>query len=550
MAKLYLDLSGRKGLALKHNGDVNDTLGRPQLRYLGADGQMAQGIYDPIRNYGYLSPVSITMENVTENDATSAFTDTMTCSIYDSTSQLYFWGERSGAVIWRQNASGTFNVMRTPTSLSFPIAGTGVRFTDLEIYQKNGSRALYFTYQKSGGGDMGIIPLNSSGEVGAGSSATYLSGTATGGANIGTSTNHFMRTSDNGFMYIFDGQFVHKFDGTAGGGANGTLTANVLTFPAGMITVDAVDWRGLMWTGVQTSDTLGAASTASYNERIVGVYVWDRQSTVVNTTDFIPLQGVKEIRKLYVTASGEMRAIVISSERFMQIRRYNGATFETIASGSINAYPVYHDSFTLMGELATWLAADGRFYAHGRIAAGEPEGLYVVGDITATTSATPSTGSILLLDANFSTTTSRTGIMWNATQGATAYNKIWFPHGQGTMDSLAQQGHAGDVYTLVKYLPKLSTLNYINIYCAPTSSATSTTCATVTIYLNQSTVAFKTYTVPLSEASRGYITIPIRKPYVNAVQVKISFATGVTLGNDDFLPAYAEFDYTAVEPFK
>lgn len=554
MAKAYIDLSGRAGLVYKHEGDVNDVSGtpRPNLRYLGADGQMAQGIYNPVRNYGYMSPASTGFVTVTESNAPTDFTNEIAATIYDSASQLAFFAEDNG-MVWRLTNAGTFYQWREPTTITFPISGA--TNTDMEIYQVNGSKVLFGSYQKAGGGDIWRVNLTTT-EV-AGGSQTYLSSVATSGFALGASNDHFMRTADNGFMYIFDGNAVHKLDGTASGGSVGTATANVLLFPAGFITVDAVDWRGLMWIGVQTSAVLGSSGTGAYEERTVGVYVWDRQSTVVNTVDFIPLNGVREIRKLYVTATGKFRAIVISSDRFTQIREYNGQTFETIAEAHIKAYPPYKDSFTRMGDLAVWLAADSKWYAHGRAGIGDSEGLFQIGDISSLNGGALTTGAVLLLDATLDTTFSRSGFVFSAlASGPTIYNRLWYPHGQGSVTPPTSgtpfnvTGLAGNVYTLVKMLPKLSTLNYINVFCLPTASATSTTCATITIYLNQSTTAFKTYTVPLSEASRGYVTIPIRKPYVNSVQLKITWPTDVTLGTNDFITSYAEVDYTPVAPFK
>lgn len=538
MAKLVIDLSGRAGLAPKFYGDVNDTTSAPQRRYLGKDGEMAQGISNPLRYYGYTSPATNSFVTITETDATNSFTSQATASIYDSNSQDYFFAERN--VIWVGDDATDF-------TFSDVFAGSnvaGATITDLEIYQVNGTRRLFFSYKKAAGGDIGIAALPS-----AVVDNDFFSTAPSGAFATGAATDVFMMVADNGFMYIADGNALHKFNGNASGGANGTSTGNVLLFPNDFIIVDGIDWRGHLWLGVQTATPTGVANTAAYSERIVGVYVWDRITTQFGQQDFIPITGAKEIRKIYVSPSGEMRVITISSDRFVQVRRYNGATFEVIEEFGINAYPGYRDSFTQFGGLATWLGNDGIFYAHGSLAPGQAEGTYTIGDITGVTTTTVTPGAILLLDGNQSTSQARSGIIWSAKGGSTTYYRKWYPHGEGTINSVAMNGHAGGIYTLANYLPKLSTLEDVVIMCRPTSTG-STTIATVSVYLNQSATAFKNETITLDKASKGYIHIPIAKPYVNAVQLKITYPTGTTLGTDDFTPAVAIVNYTPTGTYK
>lgn len=539
MAKLSIDLSGRAGLAPKFQGDMNDSAGAPQRRYLGGEGQMAQGIFNPLRYYGYMSPATNTFKSITESDGTDSFTNVIRATLYDSNTQDYFLAE-NGNNLW-------YGDDLTDLTLSSAFAGTpitGATFTDLEIYQVNGTRKLFYSYKKSGGGNIGIsnIPFGSNNN-------TWLSGTVSGAFNTGAATETFMVVADNGFMYVADGNALHKIDGTTNGGTNGTATGNVLLFPADFVISDGFDWRGNIWLAMQTATPVGAAGTASYSERIAGVYVWDRQSTQVRMRDFIPVSGVKEIRKIYVSPSGDVRAIVLSSERYTQIRRFNGTTFETIAELGISAYPTYRDSVTNMGGLVVWLGADGIWYAHGSIVPGEPEALYRMGDITGSF-ATPTPGAVLLADASLSTTTTRTGIYFGVVSGGTATVNQWYPHGEGTINSATMNGHAGNIYTLVKYMPKLSTVDDIVIYCRPTTTSNGTTEATLNIYLNQSTTAFKAVTITDTMCNKGYIHIPIGKPYVNAIQLGVVYPTGTTLGVNDFTPAFAIVNYTPTETFK
>lgn len=550
MAKAIIDLSGRGGLAPKFFGDVNDSTGRPQLRYIGGETQFAQGTFNPIRNYGYLSPATNTYTTISESDAGTSFTNEWRATVFDSVATSFYFGE-NGNLVWGADfTAGGATSTNLRNSLGSAISGTDVKITDFEIYQVNATKRIFFSYQKNGGGDIGIFDPTSDGNVNSNNN-TWLSGTVTGAFTTGATSDVFMRSADNGFMYIFDTSTVHRIDGTSTGSTNGVAYQNVLTFPSTINVPDAVDWRGAMYIAIQTSAPLGTSSTNATNEQVVGVYVWNRQSAVISSQDYIPMNGVREVRRLYVTPSGELRALVISSERFTQVRRYNGSTFEIMAEAGIGAYPRYRDSFGYMGGLATWYGVDGKLYCHGSISVGEKEGIYVIGDTTGTVTGSFTTGAILYADSNGSTTTPRQGLFLSAKNSTpTLFNEIWYPHGTGTIGNDAQLGNAGDAYSLVKFLPKLSTVNYINVYCIPTASATSTTCGTVTVYLNQGTSAFKTYAVPLSEASRGYVTIPIGKPYVNAIQVKISWPTNITLGTNDFCPSFAEVDYTTTDTFK
>ena len=128
----------------------------------------------------------------------------------------------------------------------------------------------------------------------------FLSTSALGGFSLGATNNHRMAIADNGFMYIIDGYDVHKFDGTESSGISGRAYPSVLTFPEPYQLVDATDGRGFLWIGVTgTTRNLTGSDNQQSIENLCGVYVWDRLSSRVNTTDFIFLSGAKEIRKVF-----------------------------------------------------------------------------------------------------------------------------------------------------------------------------------------------------------------------------------------------------------
>lgn len=531
MSKLFIDVTGRQGLAPKFNGDMNDTTGRPQLRYLGKAGQSAQGIFNPLRNYGYMSPSTDSFVSITESDGGADFTTVMRASIYDSNSQDYFLGDKEGTLWYGDDATDLV------LSKAVKCPGTTPSITDLEIYQVNGVRKLFYCYINSTGSDIGIsnMPFGSNDN-------TWMSATVSG-AFASTATDNFMIVADNGFAYWITVNSVHKIDGTTAGGANGTVTPNVLVFPPDFNLYDGLDWKGNIWLAIETSATIGVASTAAYNERIVGVYVWDRQSTQVRMQDFIPMSGVKEIRKIFISPSGRIRVIVISSERFVQIREYNGTTFEVVAELGMIAYPQYRDSLTRIGNMSVWFAADRYFYGYGSLIPGESEELYMLGSTTSILDVS-TVGCVLLLDANSSTTTTRSGLIWSGVTSLSAVlNRVWYPFGQGTINSVAMQGNQGDVYTLVSQFPTLSKVNYIRVYHAPQSTSGTTAQGTLKYYLNQSTTLTGSVSVTRNDIARGYVYQVVGKTGVFAIQFEIEFATGITLGTNDWLPRMIEVDY-------
>ncbi len=737
--KKFIDLSGRKGLANKFQGNLNDTASAPQRIYLGEDGQFADGIFNPLKNYGYLSPANNKYASVS-----GSINSRIIATEYDSINDDLYMAEY-GTTLWHLDGL-------TDTSLTSDrvLSTSGTILNDLQLYELNGTRQLYYVYTSitpptdytmttnfsssvisyqiggrinpigssepvlatsvrassvgsgssstlskgmtmpsgsnqvgiviavcytatnvssatwngsamtssgSGAGTAGAITINynifriiaptsgtisvtysgstvnrvfhafvfndahqttpytnSSGNLDGGAlfnsmavtiSAAYqvpLTFTASESAThsfadgqvsifnttnpagndsssyysmaanrlrVGvaplpfsvatdnaewltltssghflqtvTTNNNFMRLSDNGFAYLFAENHVHKIDGATTGGTTGTVTKDVLLFPSYFRTVDAVDTRGKMYIGVQGNPISGASDVNSYSEALVGVYVWDRSSTIVGTRDFIPLYGVRDIRKIYVEPSGDVRAICIGDDRFVQIRSISSGYGKVLETLGISAYPENLDGLQIMNNMTVWLGADGIIYAHGKLTPNDSEELYKIGTINGEVSGAFTTGAIFV--GNSEATQSRQGILASFTDVSSSKVLKWYPHGQGTISSVAQTGAIGDVYTQVVPLPAMSTVKNVTINNFPTANAAATTIATVKIYFNQSTTAFKSFTVTQALASKGYVSIECNKPFVSSVQMKIEFSTSQTLGTDDFNPMFAVVEY-------
>lgn len=348
----------------------------------------------------------------------------------------------------------------------------------------------------------------------------------------------FFVKSDNGFMYMFENNMVHKIDGTLTGGGTGSFTQSVLRFPSYFQCVDAVDTRGRMYIGVQSNPESGVSDTRTYSESVVGIYVWDRQSNVFGARDFIPLYGVRDIKKVYVDPNGDVRVLCIGDDRFVQIRSLaSGRNGEIIHQLGLSAYPNTRYSLKNMNGLTVWLGADGIFYMHGKPVPGQGEQLYKIGDISAEVTGAFTTGAIFI--GNEEASQSLQKVLFSFSDTNSTDLKGWYPHGVGTINSVAQKGHIGNTYTLVKFLPRMTHVDSIDLYMLPTSSTGSTVIGTVKIYFNQSSTAWASKSITLDQASKGQITIPINKPYVHSVQLEFEYSTTQTLGDDDFAPIAA-----------
>ena len=731
---LILDLSGRKGLAKKFAGDLNSTSANPSRRYSGAEGQFADGIFNPLVNYGYMSPANNTFATVS-----GAVNAHIISTQYDSINDDVYFAE-DGTSIWHLDGLDD-----TSLTLDRAISYPNATLNDLETYELNGVPTLFYVYTSgtevanfdmttgfsasvnsislggrinpvasaepvltaservTGSGssttisDSITVPSGSN-QVGiaivmtynttAPSSATWngvaMSSSNSGSATIGateftfhifriiapttgtvtgtwgagvtnrvmhafvfdnahqttpytlssleadtdtdithnitisavnqlpftsvfstaathtfasgqveitnatnnagtdsssyfsmaairvkvgtadlpfasadddwltstvtgafyqtvTTDNNFLVNADNGFSYVFAENAIHKIDGSIAGGETGSITQDVLVFPSYFSIADAVDTRGRMYIGVQANPISGDEDARTYSEGVAGVYMWDRQSTVVGVRDFIPLYGVRDIKKIYVEPGGDVRAICIGDDRFVQIRSISSGYGKIIKTLGISAYPEKRDGLKVVNNMTTWLGADGIFYLHGKLNEEETEELFKFGSMTSAATGAFTTGAIFV--GHEESTQSRQGIIFSFEDTASDKVRRWYPHGQGTISSVAQTGNQGDVYSLVKYLPGLSKIQDIDLVMMPGGTAGSTTLATVKVYTNQTASSPASYTITQDDTLRGFKRLPLNKTNIHAIQMEIEWATGTTLGADDFHPAYASINY-------
>ena len=352
----------------------------------------------------------------------------------------------------------------------------------------------------------------------------------------------FIQVADNGFAYWFAQNFVSKLDGGLSGGDWGTIEHDVLIFPEYLKCVDAIDTNGLMYIAINTGIQNGVSNTRTFNMNTAGVYVWDRQTTITRTRDYIPLIGVKEVRKLYQTREGDIRVIVINNDRQVEIRSLVNSTWQTIYTLDANAYPGYRDSLTVINNYIVWQAYDGKIYANGKATPQDKEGLFIIGDLAESVSGSFSAG--ILVNGNEPVSGQQQALIASYIDGSTPKLAKFYLHASGTTASTAHYPLQGDIYTPVYYLPFMSTVNTVRFNCIPGTNSSTDVVATIKFYFNQSTTVGMTKTVTKADVKKGYIECHINKPYVNAIQFEIEYNESMPLSVDDFCPSMALITYT------
>lgn len=526
MAQLTIDMSGRNGLCQKWWGDSYlGATAKPHLRILTREGEVANGIYNPFKRYGYLSAGNNTYTQVTADGGDPNVL--IGSTLYDMVNDDSYFAE-AGQELYTGDGLND-------TTLSTAVAyGASTVIHDLEVYQVNDVRKLFTIYKTSAGkAEIGIsdLPYDTADD-----DLTWLTATVSGSFTNDLVNMAFMRVADNGFGYLFMDNQVHKIDGTTlTGGANGTITPNALLFPNHFQLTDACDYRGKMFITLRKdqADQLGNAINTKSQNAEVGVYIWDRSTTTAGGADFIPINGVKEIRKIWVGPQGDLRVMTTNSDRITQIRTYTGSTFKVIKTVGYLASPLYHDGLTVHDLMTTWYGQNGKIYSHGQLTEDDSEALYVIGE----PSVINASGAILFGGDLY--TDAGIYLSSTLTSGPTPRIYKW-----GWNDIDGNTAHRGDVFTPVKYLPQMSTVQNIEVYCRPVGTGTSTI-ANVKIYFNQSAIAWATKAITLDDTGRGYIDIDVNKPFVNSIQLETEFSTAIVLtGDTDFAPSYAVVNYT------
>lgn len=538
--KMIINLSGQGGLSQDYMGDrfVNQTtqktFGSPRTRYNAGDDQFVAGIFNPVTRMGYSSPSVSNNLSVTTSGSYSA---AMAASQLDDINEDFYFLENGTKI----HMGSSFAATGTATDRTI----SNAVFTDACIYVLNNVRHLFFTYRLSGTSTViGVKNLTST---------TYTDVLLGGG---GTMTNNFTPVASygklipagDGFLYFLNGNHVHRIDGTTLGGATGTVEEDILLAPDYFHFTHGVDYRSNLYMVIQRNTLYQTAGTTEINTNTeCGVYIWNRQASFFNTSDYIPLMGVKEVMSIHISPKNTIRIFCMSSGGTPQLREYDGSKFKVIQEFEFYGYPVYEDSISVHGNFTTWLSKNGRFYTYGTNDLSGKESLSIVSDLSITS------GSSIL----YCNSSSHSGIQ-NPVEGTAnghpegfyfgyndGTNKIGniFPYAQQTVESTTFNKAQGDIFTPVKFLPTLCNVRHINLFMLrQPSSSGSTVQATLKFYFNQSDTSSFSKSITNDDLAKGFISIEINKPYVNSIQIEIEHAANA-IGGNDFCPAYAEVIY-------
>jgi len=549
MAKKIIDLSGLGGLAPRYYGDRPFTGGSDrdgevinwQHRIIGESNMYATGVVNPMAIYGCLSPANGSFETIDATDTT----DVIGASLYDPGDKLgqdkAIWLLDRGTKLW--HLSSTLDT--SATEKNEIIGAEGV---DLADYLIGGSRKLFYSYKSEEGGDVAIFDTD-----GTGFDDTWLSSTAAGGFNTAADTETRFIVADNSFMYLTDGSYLHKIDGTSAGGTNGTAIGNILSFPSTFTIVDGVNFRGTIWLSITRNSGVG-----SYQNRLCGVYVWDRQSTTANMSDFIPINGTSSIKALFVFR-GVVWIFTVSTDGRGQLRVFDGTNFKIIKELGKNDYPNFPQSVEVVDDFIFWLARGGRIFTYGKIDSSTKDALYQIGDLfneVPEGETWREAGAISVVGGHHSSSTGLEiyevayNLAFKTFDGY--YLRRFYPNTHDApVDDSSPMPHSGDFKTLLILLPKLSIIKSVTLYYPKTYTGSGATrkVMDIDLYFNGSRTSWGTKTLTRDDGARGYYYIPVDKNNVNSIQLGLTWKTDNSL-EYTITPMYAEIEYEETKKMK
>lgn len=556
--KVY-DISGRGGLSPTFQGDRYRAQSDPHLRYLGGDNQMVEGFFNPFIRDGYLSPSNQSYKRITVSGTDSSYGGVPRVFLYSEVKSTdpeitYLL---SGNKLLQSSGDDFTTFVSDATTINDE---TQFYPQDIVDYHLNGDVAHPFFLTE--------FPSQSDSLMYYDVTDPTTPYTTAYQSTMGLDDYSQLVLADNGYLYVIAQHMVHKYDGSTAGGASGTFTEDVLLFPEEIRLRGGIDYRGNMYIGLvgYEHQTLLDQSyreheiTISTAPRMVGVYVWDRLSTIVKMRDFFVLPNMQNIVGFHISPGGMLRVFGITNHRTVQLLEFNGKGFNIVLELGGRSYPSQPKGVKVSGLITYWLGQDGIFYAFGKVNfTDKAEILAKLLDVNAVAAAISGTSTDVMTKAGAILVTGyyNTGQVTTSNRldheavligfqrtGGTNEVIRYFPHTTEILQSVTPVANQGNTYTKVDYFPSLANLKHLHLYCAPGGSDGSTTeVATIKLYANQSTTAFKTITVTRGDVFKGYISVELNKLFVNALQVEIEWETTQQLGTNDFCPNFAVVDY-------
>lgn len=376
--------------------------------------------------------------------------------------------------------------------------------------------------------------------------------------DLSTNGNAKLLKSGDGFMYILDANNIHRFDGTVIGGVRGTIYQNILTAPSFTRFTGGIDHKSNMYIIVHQNTSLGVGNNSGYKVNTeCGVYVWNRQSSFFNSSQFIPIVGVREINRVWVNERDEVMLMATDSNDYGVLYKFNGTSFIKVKKLPKSGFVIFDDSLYVTSYGTCWLAKDGFLYCWGVAPHGTKPGLFIIGDVNSSTASFNIASGAALYG---STTSSYPESVYLSYRDSATYkmSRFYTNHNGGTT-GVTMYNHTGSISTPVIFLPKMSTVHHMDIFF-PTASTSGTTYAgSIKFYKNQQSTSFMTKYVTRDDLAKGYLSVEINLPFINSIQLRFEYFNDVntvpsgstpTSGTLDFAPSYATLTFTPTTTIK
>jgi len=133
MASLIIDLSGMGGLVERHQGDLTDTTATPNARYFGGDTKYADGVFDPMKKLGFLSPANAKFASLEDGDSVTSY---ISAFAYDDETGLVFIAEESNLINYLTEFNSAIYNYITLTS--------GYSVKDMVMYEVNNQKSIVY----------------------------------------------------------------------------------------------------------------------------------------------------------------------------------------------------------------------------------------------------------------------------------------------------------------------------------------------------------------------------------------------------------------------
>lgn len=383
--KITLNLTGRGGLAKKWGGDITtngydgyDQSGQPNLRYEADENQFVSGVFDPVKKNGYLSPSSKVFINVPQTLISGGISDEPAVSIVDPIEDKMYFILDDGMIITGYGYTGE--------DFNDEVDVTFHQVNDAAIYYKNGVRTVYVIGQYQFGVSSRIMEFQADSNAST-INTNWSSNDVTNSFALYDGNANKLIPSGDGFMYVLNKNAVHRIDGTVVGGIEGTIYKDILKGPEKSYLTDGVEFNNYLyiviqnnelWDGYTTIQTLLEQSIKTNNSDC-GVYIWNRQSTFYNSSNFISLPGVTTVKHIWVSPKNELLIMAIYSTSDVAILRFNGSSFEEQEIMPWGSHVTIRSGLQVYGNFTYWCGADGYIYRYGSEYKNEKNFLTIIG---------------------------------------------------------------------------------------------------------------------------------------------------------------------------